>query len=729
MGEGAYFHIEELEDALELWFSGGSSKRIKPRPYFYILPEEEGSVTGFLEKERVRRKVMGLERELIKLYFKDERSMKRAIRALKNPIEAGLPAWLKYVLDEGLVPFSTPGPEGGKGGGMEDLRKLFFSGIVYSEDGFPIEGKSPLVAISYAIDEGPVEVIHTADLDDSSVIREFSSLIVKEDPDVLIGYGQDADEFKHIMGRARSLGIRFQVGRDGSEPVETGKFFRGTIIVENRIRGRANLDLFSVAWRDFPYLPERTWYELADELGVERPKVMMKFRIADAWKHDKDATLSYLKRKLNTIIGIYSKVIDYQVELSRMSLIPIHRLLRSSVGEIVEAILLREARSRGWVASQIVQKAREDYEGGFVWMKSPGIYEDICYLDFASMYPSIMILHNISFETVDPHEGLCGDLEEVSVEGVKARVCRDKRGLVPGVVEKLMEERYKVKESLRKLKRDDVEYRRLEAAQKAIKVVTNAIYGYMGWESATFKNLTAARLTSAYGRSYIKKVKDLLESKGLDVIYVDTDGIQFIGGGCESVIDEVNTVLPLRLELRYKALRGIYLAKKKYAHILEDGGVIAKGLEFVRRDYPKIVKDAQREVVEMILKGEKDKVGELVERFRRRILEGDLEKEDLIMFETIGKEEEKFERMTKGLRVSLWLRENKGIELHRGQVLRIIIVKGPGSVTERARPAEFFDVEDADLGYYLDLLNQVMERTLAPLKVSEDKRGGLEYWF
>ncbi|MEM2378140.1 MAG: hypothetical protein QXV05_06425, partial [Candidatus Korarchaeum sp.] len=81
MGEGAYFHIEELEDALELWFSGGSSKRIKQRPYFYILPEEEGSVTGFLEKERVRRKVMGLERELIKLYFKDERSMKRAIRA------------------------------------------------------------------------------------------------------------------------------------------------------------------------------------------------------------------------------------------------------------------------------------------------------------------------------------------------------------------------------------------------------------------------------------------------------------------------------------------------------------------------------------------------------------------------------------------------------------------------------------------------------------------------
>ena len=722
---GIYFHIEELEEGVELWFSGGSSKRVMLRPYFYVLPEEENRISGFLEKERVKRKVMGVERELIKLYFKDERSMRRAAKNAMRPLEANLSTWFKYVLDEGLIPFSIPG-SGDRSRGMEDLRKLFFSGIVYSEDGFPLEGKSPLVAISYALDEGPVEVMHAEDLDDSSLIKEFSSIIAREDPDVLIGYGQDADEFKHMMGRARALGIRFQVGRDNSEPIETGKFFRGTIIVENRIRGRANLDLFSVAWRDFPHLPERTWYELADELGVERPRVMMKFRVADSWKHDRDGTLEYLKRKLNTIIGIYSKIIDHQVELARMSLVPIHKLLRSSVGEIVEAILLRESRSRGWVASRMDQKTSGGYEGGFVWMSSPGIYEDICYLDFASMYPSIMVLHNISFETVDPQEDLCESVE-VSVEGVKARVCVDRRGLVPEVVERLMEERSRMKESLKKLKQDDLEYKRMEAAQKAIKVVTNAVYGYMGWESATFRNVGAARLTSAYGRLYVKRLKELLESKGFSVIYVDTDGIQFTGGGCESLVDEVNSLLPLRLELRYRALRGIYLAKKKYAHILDDR-IVAKGFEFVRRDYPRIVKEAQREVVETILRGERDRVGEVVERFRRRILDGDLEKEDLIIFETIGKEEEEFERMTKALRVALWLKEMKGIELHRGQVVRIIIVKGQGSVTERARPAEFFDVRDADLDYYLALFDQVMERTLAPLRVSEGKRG-LEEWF
>ncbi len=176
-------------------------------------------------------------------------------------------------------------------------------------------------------------------------------------------------------------------------------------------------------------------------------------------------------------------------------------------------------------------------------------------------------------------------------------------------------------------------------------------------------------------------------------------------------------------------MRGIYLAKKKYAHLLEDGRIIAKGFEFIRRDYPKIIKEAQREVVEATLKGKGSEIEKIFNKFRDKIIRGDVKREDLIIFETIGKEEERFERMTKGLRVSTWLKVEKGMEVHRGQVLRIVIVKGPGSVTERARPAEFFDVNDADLDYYLSLFDQVTERTLSPLKVQEIKKGGLEEWF
>lgn len=730
--------MEDLNGAIELWLSGGMSKRVKYRPYFYTLLEEEGNVTGFIEKERTKAKVLGIEKELVKFYFIDDKSRKKAAKKVKRPFDLEVPPWFQLCVDQKLTPFSELDSAlrpVGEPRGMEELKKMFFSGLVYSEKGFPIEGESPVVAVAYATDDGPVEVISTSDHDDKPVIEEFVSIIRREDPDAIIGYGHDADELKHMRARAKLHGMKLAIGRDGSEPEETGRFFRGTILLENRIKGRANLDLFPIAWRDFPQLPERTWYELADEIGVKRPKALMKFRVVEAWRSDKDGVLEYLKQKLLTIREIYRRLIGHQAELSKLTLRPIHKLIRTPVGEIVESYIIREAKALGWVFSQKEPRKEGGYTGGYVWLKAPGLYDEVGYLDFASMYPSIMAYHNISFETVDPPSGLCKDTERIEIEGVSAEICRDVRGLVPTLVTKLMEERSKIKARMRELNEEDPEYKRLDAIQKAVKVVTNAMYGYMGWTNAMLMNLNAARLTSAFGRYYIKKVRELAESRGLTVIYIDTDGIQLVGGNEEryrSLLEEINEKLPIRLELEYIADKGLYLAKKKYAHLV-NGRLVAKGFEFIRRDYPPIIKEAQKRVVEMALQGrDLEEIKKVIDDYRKRIIDKRVKKEDLIIMETMGKELDKFERRTKGFYVATWLLDKKGIEIHRGHVLRILIVKGPGSVNERARPAEFFDINDVDIDYYVRLFDQVMERTVASLKkvgLSERKAGGLEEWF
>ncbi len=735
---GVYFHLEDLDGVIEIWFAGGANKRIRYSPYFYALPEEENKVSGFIEKEKVRAKVLGVDKELVKFSFLDDKSRKKAAKKVEKPFDLEIPPWFQFSVDRGLIPFSELDDDlaiVGSPRGQEELRKLFFSGLIYSENGFPLEGKSPVVAIAYAIDDGPIEIISTTDEDDKQVIEEFISLIKKEDPDALAGYGHDADELKHLKARSQYHRIKLSIGRDGSEPKETGRFFRGTILVENRIKGRANLDLFPIAWRDFPQLPERTWYELADEIGVTRPKVLMKFRIAEAWKSDRNNTLSYLKNKLSTIREIYRKLMDHQVELSKLTLRPIHKLIRTPVGEIVESYIIKEAKKMGWVFSVKEPRKESGYVGGYVWLKSPGLYEEIGYWDFASMYPSIMAHHNISFETVNPPLELCNEVEKIDVEGISAEVCRDIRGLIPTLVIKLMEERSKIKSQMRSLPSDSPEYKRLDSIQRAVKVVTNAMYGYMGWSNALLMNLNAAKLTSALGRYYIKRVREYAESKGLTTIYIDTDGIQLIGGDptiYTSLPNEINEKLPIRLELEYIAERGLYLAKKKYAHLV-NGRLVAKGFEFIRRDYPKIIKEAQKKVVEMVLKGKDlEEIKGEIDNFRNKILNRQVEKEDLIIMETMGKELERFERKTKGFYVASWLLNKKGIEVHRGQVLRILIVKGSGNVNERARPAAFFDVSDLDIEYYVRLFDQVMERTISSLKkvgVSEKATRGLEEWF
>ncbi len=729
---GTFYHLEERNNLIEVWLSGGRLVKRKFRPYFLVSKDQEKHITGYIEKEYVRAKVRGIEREMVKFYFKDDKSRRKAAKSVNEAYNLELKPWEQFVLDTGLRPFSEVNEDLNIVGdsSMESLKRLYFSGLIYSEDGFPIEGKSPIVALAYSVDDSPVEVISSSDMDDSGVLRQFVQLVEKEDPDIIIGYGHDADEIQHMMARAKVNGTRLSLGRGGEEPVQTGRFFRGMILVEQKIRGRANVDMFPIAWRDFPQLPMRTWYELADEIGVSRPKALMKFRISELWKREKDNLLIYLKDKLKTIREISEKLLPNQVELSRLVLRPIHYLIRSPVGEIVESYIFREAHLEGW-AIPPKTPGGGGYAGGYVWLRSPGIYEKVGYLDFASMYPSIMAAHNISIETVNPPEGLC-DIEELSVEGFQVIVCKNIRGILSEIIDRLLKMRAEIKERMKGLPEGSPEWKRLDATQRAIKVITNATYGYLGWEGACFKNPDAAKLVAALGRHYIKKVREISEARGLTTIYIDTDGIQLIGGDEEAysnVIKEVNNRLPLRIELEYVADRAIYLTKKKYAHLV-GGRLIAKGFEFVRRDYPNIVKEAQRRVVEMLLAGESlEKIKKIIKEYVERIDNLRVTKEDLIIMETIGKEVERFERRTKGYYVAKWLREKKGIEIHRGQVLRILIIKGGGTVNERARPAEFFSVEDVDKEYYIRLLEQVLERTLEAAKtIRKEGPKGLEEW-
>ena len=65
----------------------------------------------------------------------------------------------------------------------------------------------------------------------------------------------------------------------------------------------------------------------------------------------------------------------------------------------------------------------------------------------------------------------------------------------------------------------------------------------------------------------------------------------------------LNSTLPESMELEYEGFyrRGFFVSKKRYA-VIEDGEIIAKGLELVRRDWAPIVKQTQEAVLMAILK-------------------------------------------------------------------------------------------------------------------------------
>ena len=74
-------------------------------------------------------------------------------------------------------------------------------------------------------------------------------------------------------------------------------------------------------------------------------------------------------------------------------------------------------------------------------------------------------------------------------------------------------------------------------------------------------------------------------------------------------LSDFNKNLPPTMELEYEGFyrRGFFLTKKRYA-VIENGKIIAKGLELVRRDWAPIAKETQENILTAILKeGDIDK--------------------------------------------------------------------------------------------------------------------------
>ncbi|MCW1296838.1 MAG: DNA-directed DNA polymerase [Candidatus Parvarchaeota archaeon] len=640
-----------------------------------------------------------------------------------------IPEWQSFLLSNNLTPLSEVvvygNEENGKirlnkiesiGDGKNKLKKFYFKSIIYSDDGFPSAEKDPIVIIVCFADGFKTFV--SEDMDDKKLIIDFIDFIKKYNPDIIFGFGQDTEDFPYIFKRAKKHKINFNIGKFNEAPIETGKYFRGMIMKETVIPGRINADFFPVAIREFPNLPTKSIEEVAEKLGIKIPyKEILDYEIGKYWKNKRKELIGYAQKKLKLIKEVVDKQITFQIELSKITKIMPQQVFRYTVGELVDGIVLYEAKKRNYPIGKRREGETEYYVGGEVWLKAPGIYENIAYFDFKSMYPSIISKFNISPETIDC-DCCKNKVKPIIVEEGRRRIqhhiCQKKKGLLAEIVRNLIEKRNEIKKDMKKYKEESGEYKQLDAKQHAIKVITNATYGYMGWATSRLYTKEGAEITTALGRKYIRELKSFMEKNGFEPIYLDTDGIQVISKkkvDIKNLVEELNKAFPISIEFQYIARRAIFFAKKKYCHLVNNE-IEAKGMEFIRKDYPKIIKEAQRKVIEIILKEDDiQKAKQIASEFRKRIENKSIDKSELILIEQLGKKLEMYERTSKIKSCAEWLKKEKGIELHRGMNLEIVIIKGKEPINYRARPVQFFDLDDIDIDYYLTLFDQVIGRT------------------
>jgi DNA polymerase I len=150
----------------------------------------------------------------------------------------------------------------------------------------------------------------------------------------------------------------------------------------------------------------------------------------------------------------------------------------------------------------------------------PGIYFGVSVLDFASLYPSIIKVHNLSYETVN-----CGHEECRSnrVPDTDHWVCTKRSGIESLVIGSLRDLRVGHYKALSKDKTLPKETRDLyTTVTQGLKVFLNASYGVMGFETFALYCLPVAEATAALGRDAITRTIEKCKQGGVSVIYSDS---------------------------------------------------------------------------------------------------------------------------------------------------------------------------------------------------------------
>lgn len=523
------------------------------------------------------------------------------------------------------------------------------------------------------------------------LFEELITVVRRYDPDMLLGYEVQMHSWGYLLQRSATLGVDLCQklsrmpgdSKDNRFAAERDEYGADTMS-EIHIVGRITLNL----WRIMKYeaaLNNYTFENVAFHLLHQRFPLYSHRTLSDWFDHNTDLHRwkmvdHYISRVRGSMQLLQQQdIIGRTSELARVFGIQFYHVLTRGSQYRVESMMLRVAKPLNYISvtPSVQQRAQQRAPQCIPLVMEPEsrFYSNsVVVLDFQSLYPSIIIAYNYCYSTCLGHVDSLGTPDEFKFGCTSLRVPPDllhqlrhditvspngvafvkpsvRKGVLPMMLEEILNTRFMVKKCMKNYKQDKALLKLLDARQLGLKLIANVTFGY------TAANYSGRMPIVEVGDSIVHKARETLErairmvneTKKWDarVVYGDTDSMFVLLKGVtkeqafkigNEIAEAVTATNPKPVKLKFEKvyLPCVLQTKKRYVgnmyESLEQTQPVfdAKGIETVRRDgCPAVSKILERSIKLLFDTRDISQVKQFVQRQCVKVLEGRASVQDL----------------------------------------------------------------------------------------------------
>jgi DNA polymerase elongation subunit (family B) len=627
---------------------------------------------------------------------------------IPNPVQ-------QYLLQTGRTLF--------KGMTFDAVHRLQLDIEVYSAGTFPHAQRPEdrIILIALSDNRGWHHIIDGRQCSEQAMLETLVRVLRERDPDVIEGHNIYAFDLAYLMARCERYGVSFAIGRDGSVPrtfTSSMRFAERTVdFPALDIAGRHVIDTylqvltFDVFKRDLPDYSLKTAARYFGLASAQRTYIEGR-DIARVWQEEPERLIAYARDDVLETERLARHLSGSTFYLTQMLPMPYGQVARTGPAAKIEALFVRE-----YIRHKYALPCRAEgsaMAGGYTDVFVTGVVGPIVYADVESLYPSIMLTHDIRPRT-------------------------DELRLFQTFLQRLTDLRLDTKRRMQAAATPEARSA-LDAQQSSYKILINSFYGQLGFRHALFSDFEAADRVATTGQAILRQIIGAIRQAGGTVIEVDTDGVLFmppdsVGGEAaeRAFVQRLHTGLPPGIRLGYEGRfqKMLSYKMKNYALLTYDGTLHSKGSALVSRSTEPFGKRFILAVIALLLREDIQGLHDLYVATSSRIVQHDWQVQDFARTETLKATVEHYQadvtsgRRSKGAAYELAIARARDTAqpVRKGDRITYYITGTAPNVTtfDNARLAEAWNpaIPDENTAYYLKRLDECAHR-FAPFFTAQD---------